>query len=112
MRQFVANVNPLNVLCGVTLMKPLPALRSEDDVHLLDDASAMFCRLDGDGRPEALSLEGAPAHLVPYREDLDLGALGNGQRWSPAAPRRPCAPRLRSATRPGGRCRCSTTAAG
>ncbi|MDE0048961.1 MAG: choline ABC transporter ATP-binding protein [Rhodospirillales bacterium] len=78
-RQFVANVNPLNVLCGVTLMKPLAALRSEDDVHLLDDASAMFCRLDADGRPEAVSLEGTPAQLVPYREDLDLGALGNGQ---------------------------------
>ena len=31
------------------------------------------------GRPEALSLEGAPAQLVPYREDLDLGALGNGE---------------------------------
>ena len=78
-RQFVANVNPLNVLRGVTLMKPLAALRSEDDVHLLDDVSAMFCRLDGEGRPKALSLEGAPAQLVPYREDLDLGALGNGE---------------------------------
>ena len=78
-RQFVANVNPLNVLRGVSLMRPLASLRSEDGIHLLDDASAMFCRLDGDGRPEALSLEGAPAQLVPYREDLDLGALGNGE---------------------------------
>ena len=77
-RQFVANVNPLNVLRGVTLMKPLAALRSEDDVHLLDEASAMFCRLDSDGRPEAFSLEGTRAVLVPYREGLDLAALGNG----------------------------------
>ena len=79
MRQFVANVNPLNVLRGVSLRRPLASLRSEDGIHLLDDASAMFCRLDGDERPEALSLEGAPAQLVPYREDLDLGALGNGE---------------------------------
>ena len=78
-RQFVANVNPLNVLRGVSLMRPLAALRSEDGVHLLDDASAMFCRLDSGGRPTALALEGAPARLVPHRDDLDLGALGNGE---------------------------------
>ena len=77
-RQFVANVNPLNVLRGVSLMRPLASLRREDDVHLLDEASAMFCRLDSDGRPEAFSLEGARAALVPYREDLDLASLGNG----------------------------------
>ena len=77
-RQFVANVNPLNVLRGVSLMRPLATLRSEDDVHLLDDESAMFCRLDGTGRPEAFSLGGAPAQLVPYREDLDLASLDNG----------------------------------
>ena len=77
-RQFVANVNPLNVLRGVSLMRPLAALRSEDDVHLLDEASAMYCRLDSDGRPEAFSLEGARAALVPYREGLDLASLGNG----------------------------------
>ena len=77
-RQFVANVNPLNVLRGVSLMRPLAALRSEDDVHLLDEASAMYCRLDSDGRPEAFSLEGVRAALVPYREGLDLTSLGNG----------------------------------
>ena len=78
MRQFVANVNPLNVLRGVSLMRPLALLQSEDGIHLLDDASAMFCRLDADGRPEALSLEGTRAVLVPYRDGLDLAALGNG----------------------------------
>ena len=78
-RQFVANVNPLNVLRGVSLMRPLSTLRSQDGVHLLDDASAMFCRLDDEGRPEALSLEGAPAQLVAHREDLNLGTLGNGK---------------------------------
>ena len=77
-RQFVANVNPLNVLCGVSLMRPLASLRSEDGIRLLDDASAMCCRLDAEGRPEALSLEGAPARLVHHREDLDVGALDNG----------------------------------
>ena len=77
-RQFVANVNPLNVLRGITLMRPLAELRSEDGVHLLDEASAMFCRLDADGRPEAFSLEGTRAVLVPYRDGLDLASLANG----------------------------------
>ena len=78
-RQFVANVNPLNVLRGVSLMRPLAALHCRDGVHLLDDASSMTCRLDGEGRPAALALEGAPAQLVPHRQDLDLGTLGNGE---------------------------------
>ena len=77
-RQFVANVNPLNVLRGVSLMRPLASLRREDDVHLLDEASAMFCRLDDEGRPEAFSLEGTRAALVPYRKGLDFTSLGNG----------------------------------
>ena len=38
----------------------------------------MFCRLDSAGRPEAFSLEGTRAALVPYRKDLDLASLGNG----------------------------------
>ena len=78
-RQFVANVNPLNVLRGISLMRPLAALRSEDGVHLLDDASAMTCRLDAEGRPGALALQGAPAQLVPCREGMDLSALGKGE---------------------------------
>ena len=78
-RQFVANVNPLNVLRGISLMRPVEALRSEDGVHLLDDSSAMTCRLDAAGRPQAVSLEGAPARLVPYREDMDLDTLGKGE---------------------------------
>ena len=78
-RQFVANVNPLNVLRGVTLMRPLAALRCQDGVHLLDDASAMTCRLDPGGRPTAFALAGAPARLVPHREGLDLGALDDDE---------------------------------
>ena len=78
-RQFVANVNPLNVLRGITLMRPLAKLRHEDGVHLLDEASAMMCRLDADGRPAALAIERAPARLVPHRDGLDLAALGNGE---------------------------------
>ena len=78
-RQFVANVNPLNVLRGVSLMRPLAALRSEDGVRLLDEESAMMCRLDDEGRPQGLALEGAPARLVPHEEGLDPAGLGNGE---------------------------------
>ena len=78
-RQFVANVNPLNVLRGVSLMRPLAALRSEDGVRLLDEESAMMCRLDDEGRPQGLALEGAPARLVLHEEGLDPAGLGNGE---------------------------------
>jgi glycine betaine/proline transport system ATP-binding protein len=55
---FVANVNPLNVLRGASLMLPLDALaRRGNDTVELDPLTA--CRLDDAGRPVALLVDGA-----------------------------------------------------
>ena len=75
-RQFVANVNPLNVLRGVSLMRPLEALECDNGVHRLD--AALTCRLDEAGRPAEVTLNGAPARLVPYRNDIELPGLAAG----------------------------------
>jgi glycine betaine/proline transport system ATP-binding protein len=55
---FVANVNPLNVLRGATIMAPLHGLpRRGNDTVELDELTA--CRLDDGGRPVALLVNGA-----------------------------------------------------
>ncbi|MEO3435264.1 choline ABC transporter ATP-binding protein [Inquilinus sp. CAU 1745] len=83
---FVANVNPLNVLRGGTLMKPLAALERDGDWIVLDAATGVRCRLDevdmpvairdgdGDGggeRPIVRGGEGAEAGAV-CAEPVDL----------------------------------------
>ena len=67
-RQFVANVNPLNVMRAATLMRPLDALDREpgaSDVVLLDAEGVCRCRIDGDGRPLAFLVEGAEWRALP-----------------------------------------------
>ena len=67
-RQFVANVNPLNVMRAATLMRPLDALAREpgaSDVVLLDAEGVCRCRIDGDGRPLAFLVEGAEWRALP-----------------------------------------------
>jgi len=77
-RQFVASMNPLNVLhCG-TLMRPVAAMRCQDGndhAKILDVDSQCICRVDSSGRPENVSISGASASFLPFRDDLDLKAL-------------------------------------
>jgi glycine betaine/proline transport system ATP-binding protein len=49
--QFVANMNPLNVLRGGSLMRPLAELRRDGDTVMLDDQGRRRCTLGVDGRP-------------------------------------------------------------
>ncbi|WP_119461959.1 choline ABC transporter ATP-binding protein [Rhodospirillaceae bacterium SYSU D60014] len=77
-RQFVASMNPLNVLTGGTLMRPLQDLaRDPGDgaTVLLDRAGRCRCRLDEAGRPVALRVGDAPGRFVAYTPDLDLAQL-------------------------------------
>ncbi len=67
-RQFVANVNPLNVMRAGTLMRPLAALaRAADapDVVLLDAEGVCRCRIDGEGRPLAFLIDGVACRAQP-----------------------------------------------
>ena len=91
-------------------MRPLAALRSEDDIYLLDDESDMFCRLDGGRAGRRRSASTARRRVLePYRDGSRSRRRSTTARSSRAVPIPPCAPRSRCATRPGGRCRCSTT---
>jgi len=77
-RQFVASMNPLNVLRGGSLMRPVPELPRDtaDPAWLrLDRAGRVKARLSDDGRILALEIDGASGRLAAYSEDLDLDRM-------------------------------------
>jgi len=77
-RQFVASMNPLTVLKGGTLMRPVASLaRDGADRTLLrlDRAGKCVCRLDPAGRPVDLKIGGQAARFVEYATELDLARL-------------------------------------
>ncbi len=76
-RQFVASMNPLTVLKGGTLMRPVADLVREPGSSFvqLDRAGRCRCRLDEEGRPVDLMINGHAGAFIPYTSDLDLGTL-------------------------------------
>ncbi len=64
--EFVAHMNPLNVLRGGSLMTPVEALRREDDEVLLDRDGRFRVSLDRNGAPTAVSIDGRPASLMTH----------------------------------------------
>lgn len=77
-RRFVANVNPLAILRGESLMQPLASLPRDPAnarVVLLDRAGHCRCTLSAEGRPAALWIRGRTGRLVPYDETLALETL-------------------------------------
>ena len=56
--EFVKHMNPLNVLRGGSLMTPAAALPHEDDEMLLDRGGRIRLKLDIDGRPLGVTLDG------------------------------------------------------
>src|SRR5690606_6598639 len=77
-RKFVASMNPLTVLKGGTLMRPVNDLaRAAEDAAalLLDRKGRCRVRLDGAGRPAGLTIDGEPGGFVPYSTELDLAAV-------------------------------------
>jgi glycine betaine/proline transport system ATP-binding protein len=77
-RQFVASMNPLTVLKGGTLMRPLSDLKRDGaDAALiqLDRAGRCVCRLDAAGRPVDLRVNNQAGRFIDYATDLDLGRL-------------------------------------
>ena len=55
---FVAHMNPLNVLTGATLMKPLTAITRRGDALVLDEARDLTLTLIGDRCPGKAALAG------------------------------------------------------
>ncbi len=78
-RQFVASMNPLTVLKGGTLMRPVSDLgRDPGSSQIqLDRAGKCRCRLDAQGRPIDLIVNGKPGQFLPYATDLVLDRLGD-----------------------------------
>ena len=78
-RQFVASMNPLTVLKGGTLMRPAGDLVREPGSTMiqLDRAGKCRCRLDAQGKPVDLIVNGKPGQLLPYATDLALDRLGD-----------------------------------
>jgi glycine betaine/proline transport system ATP-binding protein len=61
---FVAHVNPLNVLRAEALMTPLDLLPREGDSILVDKARTCRCRVDHLGRPVAVTQEDRPLQIA------------------------------------------------
>jgi glycine betaine/proline transport system ATP-binding protein len=78
-RQFVASMNPLTVLKGGTLMRPATDLLREPGSTMiqLDRAGKCRCRLDSQGKPTDLLVNGKPGQFLPYATDLALERLGD-----------------------------------
>jgi glycine betaine/proline transport system ATP-binding protein len=78
-RQFVASMNPLTVLKGGTLMRPVSDLAREQGSSMiqLDRAGKCRCRLDNQGKPTDLIVNGKPGQFLPYATDLALDRLGD-----------------------------------
>jgi glycine betaine/proline transport system ATP-binding protein len=64
--EFVAHMNPLNVLKGGSLMTAAEELVREGDTVLLDRDGRVRLELDADGRPLAVRLDNRAGSLVNY----------------------------------------------
>src|SRR4029077_12971408 len=79
-RRFVASMNPLTVLKGGTLMRPVTDLKRDPTnptVVELDRAGRCRVKIDASGRPTNLTIGGQPGRFVEYSTDLDLAKIGD-----------------------------------
>ncbi len=73
--EFVAHMNPLNVLRGASLMTPLDDIRRDGEQLLLDWSGHHRMTIAPDGTPKSVIVDDKPGELAAYSEDLDLSAL-------------------------------------
>ncbi len=73
--EFVAHMNPLNVLRGGSLMTPVEQLKREGDEVLLDRAGRIRVKLNDDGGPVSVTLDGYLGRLMPYTPEMDIPSL-------------------------------------
>jgi glycine betaine/proline transport system ATP-binding protein len=78
-RQFVAAMNPLKVMTGAALMRPLEtlgeAVPADGDQKILALPGHIACRLNKAGAPLKADRDGKAIELVNHHADLDLSAL-------------------------------------
>ncbi len=73
---FVAHMNPLNVLSGSSLMTPVTALARRGEEVLLDRNSRTVIALNGVGEPVSVTVAGAPGRLLAWQNGAELAELG------------------------------------
>ncbi|HIP80574.1 MAG TPA: choline ABC transporter ATP-binding protein [Kiloniellaceae bacterium] len=73
--EFVAHMNPLNVLRGGSLMTPVEKLKREDDNVLLDSQGRFRVKLDERGAPQSVTLDGYLGRLMAYDDGMDMTDL-------------------------------------
>jgi glycine betaine/proline transport system ATP-binding protein len=76
-RQFVASMNPLNVLKANSLMRPIAECWRDpgDGALVLDRQGRARIRTDGGGRPHAIRIDGTEARVLPFQEELEVDRL-------------------------------------
>lgn len=69
---FVAHMNPLNVLRGESLMTPVESLEIRDDYVWLDASGRYGVALSNDGGVSSVTIDGEPGRLSEYRDGMSL----------------------------------------
>ena len=84
--EFVAHMNPLNVLKAGSIMQPLAACLREQGHVYFDDQKQSSITIDDEGFPLAAQLNGAPHRLIPCGVDgvIPDRAAGVGIVLAPA----------------------------
>jgi len=75
--EFVAHMNPLNVLQGSSFMTPLGELQRDGRDVLLDSGGHYRVTLNGDDRPVAASIEGKIVQIENCNNDTIIENLGD-----------------------------------
>jgi glycine betaine/proline transport system ATP-binding protein len=72
---FVAHMNPLNVLTGTSLMTPVTSIARRGDEILLDRSQPVVMTLHANGAPGAVTIVDQPGRIVAYGDGCELAAL-------------------------------------
>ncbi len=74
--EFVAHMNPINVLRGRSLMTPLAEIERQGTELLLDWSGHHLMTLNAEGAPASAGVDGKAGRLVSYRPDLEIKGIG------------------------------------
>ena len=72
---FVANMNPLNVLSGATLMTAVDAIARDGELLRLDWSGRTLVALDAEGKPRSATVNGGEGRLVTFADGADPAGL-------------------------------------
>ena len=70
--EFVAHMNPINVLRAASLMLPLSRMERQGEDYVLDWSGQNCLRINEDGSIASVSSRGDEVKLMEYSDDLDL----------------------------------------